>query len=189
MGRYAGWIAIYAGMAGGADVILIPEIPFTYDSICAKITRTRSQGENISRSSSARKARGKKAAGFCHLRRAGSRIARRGWAASARSSRRKSRNAPARKRAYWCSAICSAAAARRLRPRALLVVRRGRRGADRRRRLWQNGCVHRATGRFRADCRRRRPAEDRYARRQPDADGARPRNFPRRLNPVLHPGG
>jgi ATP-dependent phosphofructokinase / diphosphate-dependent phosphofructokinase len=37
MGRYAGWIAIYAGVAGGADVILIPEIPFTYDSICTKI--------------------------------------------------------------------------------------------------------------------------------------------------------
>ncbi len=37
MGRYAGWIAIYAGVAGGADVILIPEIPFTYDSVCAKI--------------------------------------------------------------------------------------------------------------------------------------------------------
>jgi ATP-dependent phosphofructokinase / diphosphate-dependent phosphofructokinase len=37
MGRYAGWIAIYAGIAGGADVILIPEIPFTFDSICAKI--------------------------------------------------------------------------------------------------------------------------------------------------------
>ena len=37
MGRYAGWIALYAGVAGGADVILIPEIPFTFDSICAKI--------------------------------------------------------------------------------------------------------------------------------------------------------
>ena len=37
MGRYAGWIALYSGVAGGADVILIPEIPFTYDSICAKI--------------------------------------------------------------------------------------------------------------------------------------------------------
>jgi 6-phosphofructokinase 1 len=37
MGRYAGWIAIYAGLAGGADVILIPEIPFRYESICAKI--------------------------------------------------------------------------------------------------------------------------------------------------------
>jgi len=37
MGRYAGWIALYAGVAGGADVILIPEIPFIYDSICVKI--------------------------------------------------------------------------------------------------------------------------------------------------------
>lgn len=38
MGRYAGWIAIYAGVAGGADVILIPEIPFHYESICSAIT-------------------------------------------------------------------------------------------------------------------------------------------------------
>jgi 6-phosphofructokinase 1 len=37
MGRYAGWIAISAGIAGGADVILIPEIPFTVESICAKV--------------------------------------------------------------------------------------------------------------------------------------------------------
>jgi 6-phosphofructokinase 1 len=37
MGRYAGWIAISAGIAGGADVILMPEIPFTFESICAKI--------------------------------------------------------------------------------------------------------------------------------------------------------
>ncbi len=44
MGRYAGWIALYAGVAGGADVILIPEIPFTYDSICAKI-REREQAD------------------------------------------------------------------------------------------------------------------------------------------------
>jgi ATP-dependent phosphofructokinase / diphosphate-dependent phosphofructokinase len=33
MGRYAGWIALGAGLAGGADVILIPEIPFKWDSI------------------------------------------------------------------------------------------------------------------------------------------------------------
>lgn len=34
MGRNAGWIALYAGSAGGADVILIPEIPFSVDKIC-----------------------------------------------------------------------------------------------------------------------------------------------------------
>ena len=33
MGRYAGWIALYAGVAGGADVILMPEIPFELRSI------------------------------------------------------------------------------------------------------------------------------------------------------------
>ncbi len=37
MGRYAGWIALYAGTAGGADVILIPEIPFDLHSVAARI--------------------------------------------------------------------------------------------------------------------------------------------------------
>jgi 6-phosphofructokinase 1 len=47
MGRYAGWIAISAGMAGGADVILIPEIPFTYESICAQIAERAARGRNF----------------------------------------------------------------------------------------------------------------------------------------------
>ena len=37
MGRYAGWIALYAGVAGGADVILMPEIPFDLESVVARI--------------------------------------------------------------------------------------------------------------------------------------------------------
>jgi len=37
MGRHAGWIALHGGIAGGADVILIPEIPFDYDRIAAAI--------------------------------------------------------------------------------------------------------------------------------------------------------
>jgi 6-phosphofructokinase 1 len=45
MGRYAGWIAIYAGLAGGADVILIPEIPFSYDSVCAKVRQRDESGK------------------------------------------------------------------------------------------------------------------------------------------------
>jgi 6-phosphofructokinase 1 len=40
MGRYAGWIALYAGVAGGADVILIPEIPFDLEKVAERI-RTR----------------------------------------------------------------------------------------------------------------------------------------------------
>ena len=37
MGRYSGWIALYAGLAGGADVILLPEIPYRIESIVRKI--------------------------------------------------------------------------------------------------------------------------------------------------------
>lgn len=48
MGRYAGWIAVYAGVAGGADVILIPEIPFTYASVCAKVTQREQEGRHFS---------------------------------------------------------------------------------------------------------------------------------------------
>jgi phosphofructokinase-like protein len=47
MGRYAGWIALFAGVAGGADVILIPEIPFSYESICGKITQRAQQGKDF----------------------------------------------------------------------------------------------------------------------------------------------
>jgi phosphofructokinase-like protein len=47
MGRYAGWIALYAGVAGGADVILIPEIPFNYDRVCAKIRERETQGKRF----------------------------------------------------------------------------------------------------------------------------------------------
>ncbi|MFN6106256.1 MAG: 6-phosphofructokinase [Planctomycetaceae bacterium] len=46
MGRYAGWIAIYAGVAGGADVILIPEIPFDYEPIVRKIAEREKQGKH-----------------------------------------------------------------------------------------------------------------------------------------------
>ena len=37
MGRYAGWIALYAGVAGGADAILIPEIPFDIDIVAERL--------------------------------------------------------------------------------------------------------------------------------------------------------
>jgi phosphofructokinase-like protein len=48
MGRYAGWIALYAGIAGGADVIMIPEIPYSYDAICGKIQDRERQGKHFS---------------------------------------------------------------------------------------------------------------------------------------------
>ena len=48
MGRYAGWIALHAGMAGGADVILIPEVPFTLTSIAQKIAERERAGRGFS---------------------------------------------------------------------------------------------------------------------------------------------
>ncbi len=44
MGRHAGWIALYGGLAGGGDVILIPEIPFHFDKICSFIQQRIAEG-------------------------------------------------------------------------------------------------------------------------------------------------
>jgi ATP-dependent phosphofructokinase / diphosphate-dependent phosphofructokinase len=48
MGRHAGWIALHSGIAGGADVILIPEIPFSVASVAEKITQREACGSQFS---------------------------------------------------------------------------------------------------------------------------------------------
>ena len=48
MGRDAGHIALAAGIAGGADVILIPEIPYSLEAVCAKIDERRRRKRNFS---------------------------------------------------------------------------------------------------------------------------------------------
>jgi ATP-dependent phosphofructokinase / diphosphate-dependent phosphofructokinase len=48
MGRYAGWIALEARIAGGADVILIPEKPFDIDEVCEYIKKRQKRGRNFS---------------------------------------------------------------------------------------------------------------------------------------------
>lgn len=48
MGRHAGWIATYSGIAGGADVVLIPEIPFEIGEICKFIEDRKSRGKTFS---------------------------------------------------------------------------------------------------------------------------------------------
>src|SRR3989304_1824707 len=45
-GRYTGWIALYSGLSGSADVILIPEIPFDFEKVCQKIKRLELIGHN-----------------------------------------------------------------------------------------------------------------------------------------------
>jgi 6-phosphofructokinase 1 len=45
MGRHAGWIAVHAGIAGGGDVILIPEIPWSFDEICRVVLLREQEGK------------------------------------------------------------------------------------------------------------------------------------------------
>jgi len=47
MGRNAGWIALHAGIASGSDVILVPEIPFDHDHVCAVVERRATRGRRF----------------------------------------------------------------------------------------------------------------------------------------------
>ena len=48
MGRYAGWLALNGGLAGGADIILVPEMPFDWDAIYDKVKRRSMMGKKYS---------------------------------------------------------------------------------------------------------------------------------------------
>lgn len=48
MGRHAGWITLAAGVAGGADLVLLPEFPMSLDAICEAIKRRHAAGKNFS---------------------------------------------------------------------------------------------------------------------------------------------
>jgi phosphofructokinase-like protein len=48
MGRHAGWIAAYAGIAGGADTVLVPERPFDVEEVCERIRRRHDAGPSFS---------------------------------------------------------------------------------------------------------------------------------------------
>jgi 6-phosphofructokinase 1 len=145
MGRYAGWIALYAGVAGGADVILIPEIPFNYESVCAKIRERESQGKKFY----ARRRRGRRAAKDADFVTSGgpeaNREARLGGIGAVvaaeleKAHRQGNTQLRARPSSAWRQPD-------HLRPRALFHVRRHRGGTDRRRRLWQDGRVRRPRG-------------------------------------------
>src|SRR5207237_4691825 len=47
MGRNTGWIALHAGLAGSADIILMPEIPFSFESIARKVQERESSGSRF----------------------------------------------------------------------------------------------------------------------------------------------
>ena len=108
MGRTAGWIALYAGLAGTADVILIPEIPYDMGIICEKIEERYTGGGPSSPSSWSRRVPFLWGASRSSSRRP---KARSGWAESRRWWRTRSTSGPAGRRvsSYWVT--CSEAAA------------------------------------------------------------------------------
>jgi 6-phosphofructokinase 1 len=48
MGRHAGWIALHAGIAGGADCILVPEVPFSVEDVCRSLEKRHRKGKTFS---------------------------------------------------------------------------------------------------------------------------------------------
>jgi len=48
MGRYAGWLALLSGLAGGGDIILIPEFPYDIDAVCDAVKTRNALGKNFS---------------------------------------------------------------------------------------------------------------------------------------------
>jgi phosphofructokinase-like protein len=48
MGRHAGWLALWSGIAGGAHAILVPERPFDVDDVCARLQRRHARGASYS---------------------------------------------------------------------------------------------------------------------------------------------
>ncbi len=48
MGNKAGWLTLYAGVAGGADIILLPEIPYEIERVCRAVEKRRKQGKDFS---------------------------------------------------------------------------------------------------------------------------------------------
>ncbi|MEK7854016.1 MAG: ATP-dependent 6-phosphofructokinase [candidate division NC10 bacterium] len=48
MGRHAGWIATVAGIAGGADCILVPEVPFDIEEVCELVQKRKARGKDFS---------------------------------------------------------------------------------------------------------------------------------------------
>ena len=89
MGRYVGWIALHAGVAGRADAILIPEIPYSIEKVAAHLLRRHEEGKSYSIvvvAEGAKPVGGKSASRLA--RPAGSNA----WAELERLSRRSSRN-------------------------------------------------------------------------------------------------
>ena len=112
MGRTAGWIALHSGVAGGADVILIPEIPFDIDEVCRLIRRRHARGRYFSIVVAAEGATPKEGTMEVADRRRSTSSGIPASAGSATRSSARSRSGPGSRPAPPCSGTSSAAARR-----------------------------------------------------------------------------
>ena len=163
MGRYAGWIALHAGIAGGADVILMPEIPYDLEKVAAAIQRREALGAKFS---IVVVAEGAKADRRQPDRSRGG--ARRLCRAARRRRHRRRRTARGDDRQGGALRGAGPPAARRrsdrVRSRAGDAIRRRGGGADPARRVREDGREQPARHRADSARRRRRPHQDRAAR-------------------------
>ncbi len=109
MGRHAGWIALHGGIAGGADIILIPEIPFDFDKI-ASVVKAREAAGYLGVWLWSLKVRDQNMANKLNATWKAANFA---LAESAKSSRARLPNAPGRKHAASFLAICNVEGPRR----------------------------------------------------------------------------
>ena len=163
MGRYAGWIALYSGLSGSADVILLPEIPFDIEKVCEKIRSREAAGRHFSIVVVAEGARPKDGTIELLERRGVGTVDRLGGIAQQGGPRDR---APHRQGDPHAGA--GSPAARRLaddlRPAARAPVRRRGGPGDRRPGLRHDGRAQRAGHHPGAARERRRPGQERPAR-------------------------
>ena len=107
MGRTAGWIALYAGVAATADIILIPEIPYHLDMLCARIEERYETGPGFAIVVAAEGAFEAGGSATFQEKAPGGRLA---WAASRRNWPGRSKSAPGTRRVPSSSVTSSAAA-------------------------------------------------------------------------------
>ena len=102
MGRHSGWIACFAGIAVGADYILVPEVPIDLPHLIGVLTRRRAAGKKYGIVIVAEGADSPTAVPSLSMT-LPTRSAIRGWAASAGRSPTRSRSRPGSRRDAWCS--------------------------------------------------------------------------------------
>ena len=179
MGHKVGWLPLYAGIAGGADVILIPEIPYDIDKVAKTLNNRIAKGKKFSILAVAEGALSKEEAAMKKKDFKKARADMKHPSIVYRIADELSTRVDNEIR------VCVPGHFRRqpvrLRPRALHALRRGGRKADPRQKLRQYGRPCQRQDRPRAAQRGRRPAQDRSGRLRGGPRGQGDRHFLRRL--------